>query len=53
MAMEFLGVALSAVGALMVFTHGMLKMEDAAMKQLFIGVVLLLAGLFFILYKPA
>lgn len=53
MAIEFLGAVLSAVGALMAFTHGALKTEELAMKQLFFGFLLLLAGLFFMFYKPA
>ncbi len=52
MALEFFGVILSAVGALLTFTHGALKIEDAAMKQLFLGLALLAAGLIFIFYKP-
>jgi|GEM_PF-4815371 len=52
MAIEFLGVVLSAVGTLMVFTHGVLRAEELAMKRLFFGFLLLLAGLFFMFYKP-
>lgn len=51
MATEFLGVMLSAVGALMAFTHGALKTEGLALKQLLVGIALLLAGLFFIVHK--
>lgn len=51
--LEILGVFLSAIGALMAFTHGGMGSEDAAMKQLFIGIVLFLAGMLFILFKPA
>ncbi len=51
--LEIFGVLLSAVGALMAFTHGGMGSEDIAMKRLFIGLVLLLAGLALIFCKPA
>lgn len=53
MILEFFGVILSALGALMAFTHGLIKMENLAMKQLFFGLLLLAVGLLFIFYKPA
>lgn len=52
MVLEFFGVILSAVGALMALIHGKLDKENLAMKQLFIGLMLLLVGLIFIFYKP-
>lgn len=51
--LEVFGVILSAVGTLMALTHGGTGGEDIAMKQLFIGLIMLLGGMVFIFFKPA
>lgn len=52
MLLQIFGATLAAMGTLMIFTHGALKTEDLAMKQLFIGIMMALAGILLIFYSP-
>lgn len=52
MPLKFIGGIMAAIGMLMIFTHGAVKPEEAAIKQLFSGIGLVLIGLLLIFYSP-
>lgn len=52
MVLQIFGGIMAAIGVMMIFTHGGMKTEEIAMKQLFFGIFLVAAGLLLIFYSP-
>ncbi len=52
MPLKFIGGVIAAIGMLIIFTHTLgIKVEEAAFKRLFYGILLVIIGLLFIFYS--